>query len=34
MNPMLKTLLFIFGALAALSIIFYLLGIYTIGPMD
>lgn len=34
MNPMLKTLLFIFGALVALSIIFYLLGIYSVGPQE
>jgi len=34
MNPMLKALLFIFGALAALSFLFYLLGIYSVGPMD
>ena len=34
MHPMLKTLFFIVGALVVLSLIFYLLGIYTIGPMD
>jgi len=34
MNPMFKILLFIFGALVVLSIIFYLLGVYSVGPME
>jgi hypothetical protein len=34
MSPMLRALLFIFGALAALTLIFYLLGIYSVGPME
>jgi len=34
MNPAFRALLFIFGALVVLSLIFYLLGIYNIGPME
>jgi hypothetical protein len=31
---MLRALLFIFGVLAVLTFIFYLLGIYSIGPTE
>ena len=34
MSPVFKALIFIFGILVVLSLIFYLLGIYNIGPMD
>lgn len=34
MNPLLKAIIFIFGALVVLSLIFYLLGIYNIGPEE
>ena len=34
MNPILRILLFICVALAVLSMIFYMLGIYSVGPME